>query len=79
MHKYIVGIIGILIGLLINIYTFFFTSSVNLSIMFIIFLLGFAVSIFTLIKFKEKMLSIIGIILNSIPIIYFLILYIGIA
>lgn len=77
MNKYIVGIIGIFIGLLSNIYTFFFVSSVNLMVVSLISILGLIVSILTLVKFKEKILSIIGIILNLIPLVYFLILYVG--
>ncbi|ELC8346066.1 TPA: hypothetical protein I9Z65_003412 [Clostridium perfringens] len=76
MNKYI-GIIGILLGVLLNIYMFLF-DGVNIIAIYLIGLLGLIISILTLVKYKEKILSCIGIILNIIPIGYLTILFIGI-
>lgn len=75
--KYIyVGIIGILLGVLLNIYMFLLEGSDIIAIS-LIGLLGLVISILTLVKYKEKILSSIGIILNVIPLVDLLILYIG--
>lgn len=79
MNKFI-GVIGIIIGIIINIYAFYFNSLYEMSIFFIflIEILGLLISLLALLKFKEKIFSSIGIILNIIPFVYFLILIIAI-
>lgn len=72
MNKYI-GIIGIVLGILLNIYMFLF-EGVNIIAIALIGILGLIISILTLVKYKEKILSSIGIILNIIPLGYLTIL-----
>ena len=79
MNKFI-GVIGIIIGIIVNIYAFYFNGLYEMSIFFIflIEILGLLISLLALLKFKEKIFSSIGIILNIIPFVYFLILIIAI-
>lgn len=80
MKKYI-NIIGLIIGLF-STFSFFYNSGNNIILnyfnslipLFIIEIVGLALSIFSLFKDNKKVLSIIGIILNIIPIGYFIIL-----
>lgn len=80
MKKYI-NIIGLIIGLF-STFSFFYNSGNNIILnyfnslipLFIIEIIGLALSIFSLFKDNKKVLSIIGIILNIIPIGYFIIL-----
>lgn len=80
MKKYI-SIIGLIIGLF-STFSFFYNSGNNIILnyfnslipLFIIEIIGLALSIFSLFKDNKKVLSIIGIILNIIPIGYFIIL-----
>lgn len=80
MKKYI-NIIGLIIGLF-STFSFFYNSGNNIILnyfnslipLFIIEIIGLALSIFSLLKDNKKVLSIIGIILNIIPIGYFIIL-----
>lgn len=80
MKKYI-SIIGLIIGLF-STFSFFYNSGNNIILnyfnslipLFIIEIVGLALSIFSLFKDNKKVLSIIGIILNIIPIGYFIIL-----
>lgn len=89
MKKYI-GFVGILIGIFANIgifgtiYSFFDLGNGiindifnNMLLMFGIEIIGILLSVFALLKYKEKILSSIGIILNAIPFIYCLILIVG--
>ncbi|MBO3304506.1 hypothetical protein JJB75_15685 [Clostridium perfringens] len=75
MNK-LIGIFSILMGILSNLYTFYLDGDI-LTLIILISLLGIILSIIGLIKFKEKVFNIIGLILNIIPIIYLLSIFIG--
>lgn len=72
-----IGIIGILIGIFAFMYTFSnlpfqveFIGNIDISIMILVEIIGIVVSVFALIKYKTKIISFIGILLNTICIVY---------
>lgn len=79
MKKYI-GIISLFTGIIANIYTFFYNNNFNIDIKFILVseLIGILISIFTLVKYKERIISSIGFLLNLIPLVYVIFLYFAI-
>lgn len=76
MKKYI-GILSILIGIFAWIYTFSnlpleieWLLNLDVSYVLIAEIIGIAISVFALIKYKEKIISSIGILLNGISLVF---------
>jgi len=76
MKKYI-GVFSILIGIFTSISTFSYTGSFNTLIA--LELIGIAISIFAIKKYKEKIISSIGLALNVIPLAYMALIFLFLA
>ena len=76
MKKYI-GVFSILIGIFTSISTFSYVG--NFITLIALELIGIAISIFAIKKYKEKIVSSIGLALNAIPLAYMALIFLFLA
>lgn len=76
MQKYI-GFFSILIGIFTSMCTFSYVQ--NITTIMVLELIGIAISIFTLKKYKQKVVSYIGLALNGIPLAFVVLTFLFLA